>query len=184
MPYNDLGFGDYLRREGLAYRLVPVLQSPVNTDHMLDVVMNKFGFGNAQLRNVYFDEENRRQLTIIRRAVTELATDLISKNRKPDAIKVLNRADSMMPDHNIPYAMVTRGGSHNQSSMFFLEACYRAGDIKLAAKISQLMKTGLQQEIKYYSSLAGNAESFMQFDLQTAQSMLRDIDTMEKMKWP
>jgi hypothetical protein len=50
MPYNDLGFGNYLRRDGLAYRLVPVKQSPVNTDHMLDVVMNKFGFGNAQLR--------------------------------------------------------------------------------------------------------------------------------------
>jgi hypothetical protein len=45
------------------------------------------------------------------------------------------------------------------------------------------MKEGLQQEIKYYNNLNGNAASFLQYDLQGAQTMLNDIDTMEKMKW-
>jgi hypothetical protein len=183
MPYNDLGFGNYLRKDGLAYRLVPVQQSNINTDHMLDVVMNKFGFGNANLPNVYYDEENRRQLNIIRRAMTELAIDLSVKGRKEDAVKVLNKADSMMAQHNVPYSMVSRGNEHNRTSLFFLEACYRSGNKPLAAKVAQLLRTGVQEEIKYYNSLPGNHAAAMQFDLQTAQTTLNDLDTMAKFSW-
>ncbi len=183
MPYNDLGFGEYIRRDGLAYRLVPVKQSPVNTDHMFDVVMNKFGFGNANLPNVYFDEENRRQLNIIRRCVAELAIDLAAKNRKADAVKVLNKADSLMTQQNFPYYMVSRANEHNRSALFFLEACYRAGDKMLINKVTQSLKTGLEQEIKYYRSLTGNHAANLQFDLQDAQKMLSDLDTIAKMNW-
>ncbi|MES2328234.1 MAG: DUF2723 domain-containing protein [Bacteroidota bacterium] len=183
MPYNDLGFGDYLRRDGLAYRLVPVKQSTVNTDRMFDVVMNKFGFGNAQLPNVYYDEENRRQLNILRRTVSELAIDLAAKNRKEDAIKVLTKADSMMAQQNFPYAMVSRANEHNRSSLYFLEACYRAGYKPLIDKVSKLMKDGVEQEIKYYNSLTGNPAINMQYEQQGAQTMLNDINSMAKMNW-
>ena len=40
MPYNDLGFANYLRRDGLSYRLVPVENSQVNTDYMYNLVMD------------------------------------------------------------------------------------------------------------------------------------------------
>jgi hypothetical protein len=183
MPYNDLGFGDYLRRDGLAYRLVPVKQSRVNTDRMMDVVMNKFGFGNAQLPNVYYDEENRRQLNIIRRTVSELAIDLSAKNRKEDAIKVLTKADGMLSQKNFPYAMISRGDDHNRSSLYFLEACYRAGYRFLFDKIITQMKRGIEQEINYYTSLTGNPAANLQYDLQGAQSMLDNINAMAKLDW-
>jgi hypothetical protein len=183
MPYNDLGFGDYLRRDGLAYRLVPVKQSPVNTDRMFDVVMNKFGFGNAQLPNVYYDEENRRQLNIIRRAVSELAIDLSAKNRKQDAIKVLTKADNMLSQKNFPYAMISRANDHNRSSLYFLEACYRAGDKSLFDKVIKQMKEGVEQEIKYYTNLNGNPSAHLQYDLQGAQTMLNDINSFAKLNW-
>jgi hypothetical protein len=183
MPYNDLGFGDYLRRDGLAYRLVPVKQSRVNTDRMMDVVMNKFGFGNAQLANVYYDEENRRQLNIIRRTVSELAIDLSAKNRKEDAIKVLTKADGMLSQKNFPYAMISRGDDHNRSSLYFLEACYRAGYRFLFDKIITQMKRGIEQEINYYTSLTGNPAANLQYDLQGAQSMLDNINAMAKLDW-
>jgi hypothetical protein len=183
MPYGELGFGDYLRKDGLAYRLVPIKQSNFNTDHMFNVVMNKFSYGNAQLPNVYFDELNRQQLNNLRRAMTELAGDLLQKGRNTDAVKVLNKADSVMRRNNLPYSMVSRGNEHNRTSLYLLEACYRAGNKPMAGKISEEMKTGLQQEIRYYTSLSGNANSYMQYDLQNAQNMLKDVETMEKMKW-
>ncbi|MEO8173738.1 MAG: DUF2723 domain-containing protein, partial [Sediminibacterium sp.] len=183
MPYNDLGFGDYLRRDGLAYRLVPVKQSSVNTDHMYDVVMNKFGFGNAQLPNVYYDEENRRQLNIIRRAVSELAVDLSAKNRKADAVKVLNKADSMMAQQNIPYAMVSRSNEHDRSSLYFLEACYRSGYKPLIDKVNKQLKEGVEQEIRYYNNLSGNRATHLQYELQGAEGILKDINAMAKYKW-
>src|SRR5262249_30015185 len=135
MPYNDLGFGAYLRKDGLAYRLVPVEHSEVNTDYMQNVVMHKFGYGNAQVPGVYFDEENRRQLNIIRRAHAELAIGLINKNRNEEARKVLERADRMMQQQNFPYGMASRGNDHNRMSLFFLQACYAAGDTPLATKV-------------------------------------------------
>lgn len=183
MDYNDLGFGKYLRKEGLAYRLVPVEQSPVNTDRMYDVVMNKFGFGNAQLPNVYFDEENRRELNIIRRAMAELAMDLAVKNRKAEAMNVLHKADTNMLQQNFPYGMVSRANDHDRVSLFFLEACYRSGDKKLAAKVAGSVSTDLSQQISYYKNLTGNAATAMQYELQGAETMLKDLGTMEKMAW-
>ena len=184
-PYSDLGFGDYIRRDGLSYRLVPVenIKDPgglqVNTDWMLDKVMNKFGFGNANIFNVYFDEENRRHLNIIRRADTELALDLSFKNRKDDAKKVLEKTDKMMLQTNFPYGMVSRGNEHNRISMMFLQACYEAGDDALAAKVSKSVKTDLQQQIKYYNGLTGNNAENMQYEKSNAVSLLSSLNQLD-----
>ncbi len=180
MPYGDLGFGNYLRKEGLSYRLVPVLNSQVNTDRMMDVVMHKFGFGNANLFNVYFDEENRRHLNIIRRANAELALDLSFKNRKDDARKVLERADKMMLESNFPYGMTSRSNEHDRLSMIFLEGCYRADDAALAEKVSKSVRKDLNQQMRYYNSLTGNMADAMQYEKSTAQSVLSDLDNLDK----
>lgn len=179
MPYG-LGLDSYLRKEGLSYRLVPVQNSEINTDKMLDVVTNKFGYGSANLPNVYFDEENRRQLNIIRRADTELALDLGFKNRKEDARKVLERTDKMMLQGNMPYGMVSRGNEHNRVSLSFIEACYRADDKKLAQKVATAVRKDLKQQIVYYNSLPGDKADFLQYDKQNAKNMLAMLDTIEK----
>ncbi len=180
MPYDDLGFANYIRRDGLSYRLVPVANSQVNTDWMLDKVMNKFGFGNANIFNVYFDEENRRHLNIIRDADTQLALDLIDKNRKEDARKVLDRTDNMMKSSNFPYGMVSRNNMHDYYSLMFLKACYFAEDKTLAAKVNAEVKKDLQQQVKYYNGLTGIDAENMQRDLQSSQMLLQQIDQLEK----
>jgi hypothetical protein len=183
MAYNDLGFGNYLRKEGLAYHLVPAKHSGYNTDKMYDNVMNRFAFGNAHLDNVYYDEENRQELNLLRRTMSELAIDLCAQGRKQDAQKVLGKADAMIPQKNMPYGMPSRGNSQDRSSLLFLEACYRAGQLNLAAKVSQAIKTDAVEEVRYYNTLAGNRAAAMQYDLESAQSTLKDLDTMAKMKW-
>ncbi len=155
MDYRDLGFDNFIRRDGLSYRLVPVAGSKVNTDHMYDVVMNKFGFGNCQIPGVYYDEENRRHLNIIREADAELASDLAGKNKKDSARNVLERTDKMMLQENFPYGLVSKGNDHNQHSMVFLQACYEAGDTTLAAKVSNSIKRDLDQQTRYYAGLGG-----------------------------
>ncbi|HVX51980.1 MAG TPA: DUF2723 domain-containing protein [Chitinophagaceae bacterium] len=180
MDYNDLGFGAYVRRDGLAYRLVPVPNSNINTDHMLDVVLHKFGFGNAGLPGVYFDEENRRHLNIIRRADAELAIDLAFKNRKDDAIKVLKRTDDNMLQTNFPYGMASRGNDHNRISMLFLQACYQAGDTTLAAKVDAAIKKDLNEQIIFYNSLTGQKADYMSYEKSSAQELLQGLQEMEQ----
>jgi hypothetical protein len=180
MPYGALGFGNYLRKEGLAYRLVPVLNSTINTNKMMDVVMKKFGYGNADISNVYFDEVNRQQLLTIRRANTELALDLSGKSRKDDARKVLNRADKMLLQNNFAYGMVSRGNEHDRETLMFLEACYRAEDKPLIEKVSASVKKDLQQQIVYYNGLPADKADGLQYEKNVAQSLLGEMAKMEE----
>lgn len=180
MQYGDLGFGQYLRRDGLSYRLVPVQNSEVNTDWMYNVVMNKFGYGNANLPGVYFDEENRRHLLSIRQANSELALDLASKNKLDSAKNVLERTDKMMLQENFPYGMVSRDNDHNRTSMQFLQACYRANDIPLANKVLASVKKDLQQQMRFYNTLSGTNADNMQYEKQGTQDLLNQLGKIEQ----
>lgn len=81
-PSVDLGFDQYLRRDGLSYRLVPVVNSRVNATWMKEKALNVFAAGNADKKGVYFDEENRRHLNTIRSAYADLAIDLAAAGKK------------------------------------------------------------------------------------------------------
>ncbi len=181
MPYDELGFGSYLRKSGLTYRLTPVANSSVDTDWMLNVVMNKFVYGNANIPGVYFDEENRRHLNTIRRADTEIALDLSYQNRMDEARQVLNRCDKMMLDENFPYGAASRGNEHNRLSMLFLRACYSADEKALAGKVSKSVKSDLQQQVKFYNSLTGLKAENMEQEKRIAQSLLNDLENMDNL---
>ena len=177
----ELGFDQYLRRDGLSYRLAPVKNSKVNTDWMLDKVSNKFAFGNADKAGVYFDEENRRHLGGIRSAYAELAIDLAAKNRKEEAKAVLNKVDKMMHESNFGYGLTSRGNLHNRNSLLFLEACYLAGDQALIQKVSAAVKKDLQQQVNFYNTLSGLKADNMAQEKQTAETYLQALGQMQTM---
>ena len=175
----DLGFDQYIRRDGLSFRLIPVANSRVNTDWMLTKAEKTFAFGNAEKKGVYFDEENRRHLNTIRSAYAELAIDLATQNRKEEAKRVLEKADKMMDQSNFAYGMTGRGNQHNSNSLMFLEACYMAGDSALVEKVSRSVKTDLQQQIRYYNSLSGTNADNMGEEKRMADNYLRAMDQMQ-----
>ncbi len=184
-PQTDgLGLDQFLRRDGMTYRLVPVENNRVNTNWMLDKVTNKFRFGNANVPGVYFDEENRRHLNSIRTAYADLAIDLASKNRKEEARKVLNQVDSMMYEGNMAYGMTSRGNIHNRNSLVFLEATYLAGDTVLAAKVSASVKKDLEQQVRFYNSLTGRKAEGMEQEKRAAESYLQAVAQMQTMYNP
>ncbi|MBA2250192.1 MAG: DUF2723 domain-containing protein, partial [Chitinophagaceae bacterium] len=150
-PYDELGFQPYLRTDGLTYRLVPVKNSEVNKDWVVDKMMNKFVFGNADKPGVYYDEENRRHLNTIRIQYSTAASNLADNGRKDDAKKLLERCDKMMLQENFPYGMVSRHQQQDQISGQFLLACYKAGDSILARKVSNSLRKDLEQQLAYYN---------------------------------
>jgi hypothetical protein len=183
--FDELGFGAYLRKDGLSYRLVPVAEQSaigqqINTDWMKDKLMNKFGFGNANLRGVYFDEENRRHLNTIRSAYAELAIDLASKGRKEEGRQILAKADKMMLQENMPYGMISRYNSHNRVSLLFLQACYSSDDKALAGKVLNSIRKDLQQQTKFYNSLSPSRQALMQQDIRITESYLQELTRIEQ----
>jgi len=176
---GDIGIDNYIRQDGLTYRFVPVLNSPVNNDWAYDKMMNKFKFGNANVMGVYFDEENRRHLNSIRLAYAQTAMSLAEAGKKEEAKKMLNKCDQMMLQENFPYGMVSRGQQHNQFSIIMLQAAYRAGDTALADKINKSVKKDLEQQMNYFNNLSDSKQDIMGSEIQTVQRWLMALQQLE-----
>ncbi|HLI93916.1 MAG TPA: DUF2723 domain-containing protein, partial [Puia sp.] len=154
-----LGLARYIRQNGLAGQLVPVEPRDnaygfYNNDFAYQVMMTKFGYGNANIPGVYYDEENRRHLNTIRAAHAQLALSLVDAGKKDSARNVLEHFDQNVLESNFPYGMTsTFGNQQNKISMSFLLACYRSNDMKLAAKVAASLRKDLEQQLRYYNSL-------------------------------
>lgn len=179
-PYDDLGFRPYLRQDGLSYRLVPILNGDVNKDWVVDKMMNKFAFGSAEKQGVYFDEENRRHLNSIRLAFAQAASALADGNRQDDAKKLLNRCDKMMLESNMPYGMASRQQMQNSFSMQMVLACYRAGDLSLANKISSALKTDMLQQTAYFESLSDTKKENMRYEIERNNQLIQGLAQIEE----
>jgi hypothetical protein len=182
MPYNKLGFDHYLRRDGMAYRLVPVENPNGNTSNNYQLVMNerKWSYGNADLPNVYFDEVNRSQLLSIRNADVALANNLIDEHKVVEAGKVLQHDDHMIREENLPYGMASGSNMHNRMSMAMLEACYRAGDVKLAHKIEAAVEKDLLQQQRYFQSLDEQKMVSLEYENSINENLIQVLAEIKK----
>jgi hypothetical protein len=180
----QLGFDDYLRQDGLTYRLVPVanVKGTVNVDWMFNNVMNKFKYGGADKNAVYFDEENRRHLINIRNAHTILAMNLIAADRKEDAKKILQRCDQLMKNKNMPYALASRyGNDHNEKSFYFGLTAFQAGDLELGKRVMELVKKDCQQQMAFYEAInTDDSNSPSEYEYQMAKQLAEGVDNALK----
>jgi hypothetical protein len=177
---SELGFAQYLRRDGLTYRLVPVKNNTgINVDWMVDKLANKFGFGSGNIRGVYFDEQNRMLLNSIRQTYGVAAGALADGNRKQEGRKMLDIADKNILEENLPYAMVSDNNRHNYFNMQFLEACYKAEHKELAEKVSKALHKDLEQQARYYDQLPERHKESMQQEIMGAQQITQMLNAIE-----
>jgi hypothetical protein len=205
-PYGELGFGHFLRKDGLSYRLVPVVPTfpqrnwvmdsvlrkagsgtPIrdnNLSPMYNTLMTKYEFGGADKEGVYFDEENRRHLLNIRSIFGEAAGNLADAGRKEEAQKLIDKAEKGMDPANFPYALVSRYNSHNQTGLLYLEACYKAGKMELAEKVRKEMRKDLEQQKKYFEYIRSERPEFFGgfdgYEYRTNEFLLSVLAEIEK----
>jgi tetratricopeptide (TPR) repeat protein len=203
-PYGELGFWNYLRKDGLAYRLVPVISQPdrakwvldqsinrieqkyrtgiggtqimnINKKAIYDNLMNRFGFGGADKKGTYFDEENRRHLLNIRSVYGETAGILADNGDKEKAKQLLEKAEAGIDPENLPYAMVSRFNSHNQTGLLYLEALYKAGMMDKAEKVRQAIRKDFEEQKKYYEYLRDNKPELYSGTLEGTEVFLNNV---------
>jgi hypothetical protein len=204
-PFDNLGFGAYLRKDGLTYRLVPVitrdprdkwvfeqtmnqLEKEIgqnlaarqiwdnNDDLMFKNLFEKFEFGGANKRGTYFDEENRRHLLNIRSAFGEAAGNLADEGDTTKARKLIDKAEAGLLPESFPYALVSRYNNHNQTGLVYLEACYKAGKKDVAEKVRQALRKDLEQQKKYYEYLRTEKPEFFSGSIQGSEMPFNDIN--------
>ncbi len=175
-PLGELGFSEYLRKDGLSYRLVPVrsknmagnwmintFQRDNNLKASYDNLMNKFVFESE--KGTYFDEENRRHVLSIRNAFGETAGNLADAGKKEEAGRILDKAEQLISSDMLPYAMVSRGNSHNINGLAYLEAAYKSGKMELAQRVKAALQKDFEEQKAYYDYLKNNREElFSGFD--------------------
>jgi Protein of unknown function (DUF2723) len=181
-PVGELGFGQYLRKDGLSYRLVPVInkfpqqnwvvdsevrqkglggtQIRDNGDSTYKNLMTKYEFGGAERKGMYFDEENRRHLLNLRALYGEAAGNLADQGKKEEAIALLNKIEKGLNTDNLPYAMTSRFNGHNQTGLLYLEACYKAGKKDLADKVKAALQKDLKEQQEYYNYIKSERSEF------------------------
>ncbi|MEO5562570.1 MAG: DUF2723 domain-containing protein, partial [Chitinophagaceae bacterium] len=203
-PYGDLGFWNFLRKDGLAYRLVPIVakypqvnwqieqtineieqQERVgiggtqinnnNTDTMYRNLMERFAFGGANGKSVYFDEENRRHMLNIRGVFAEAAGNIADLGDKDRAKKLLDKAEAGINPENLPYALVSRFSAHNQNGLIYLEACYKAGKTDVAEKVRLALRKDIDQQKRYYSYLRESKPDLYTGQLEGTEVFLNDV---------
>jgi len=201
-PYTSLGFGNFLRKDGLTYRLVPIktqrpqnnwlitqrvgsISQDMNIDTATKTLLDKFVFSSKG--GTYLDEENRRHALSIRTTFAEAAGDNADLGRKDVANQLLNKCERMISSGDLPYAMISRSSSHNIYGLYYLEACYKAGNMQLAEKVRAALKKDLEQQRSYYNYLRDQREDLfttLEMEARDNEIMLLILDDLNKAYGP
>mgnify|MGYP003615156324 CR=1 FL=1 len=175
-PYGELGFGSYIRKDGLSYRLLPfpakapqqnwVIEQAMrqmgaggtsmrdnNLPAIYDNLIKKYEFGGANKPGVYFDEENRRHLINIRGIFAEAAGNLADAGKVKEAEALLEKVEKGISTSNLPYGMVSRYSQHNQTGLMLAEAYYKLGKLDQARKVMEAVKKDIKEQTNYYNYL-------------------------------
>jgi hypothetical protein len=174
---------DYLRLEGVAYRLTPFATpgagngyefGSVNTDKCYNLMVNpeglegRFNFGNMEVPDVFLDETVRRSSYNLRATYARTALALVRNGQKDKAIEVLNTASAKMPTSKLGYDYFTLG---------LIEAYFAAGDKKTALSTIEGFKTDIVQRLDYYGQFKGKqarqVRSEIDANLQYLQMLAR-----------
>ena len=172
---QDIGLDKYLRQEALIYRVVPVLnetqETPIQTELSYETMMKKFEMDNVKA-SVYYDEENRRRINLMRLSFAEIAIKLAAAGEKGKAQKLLRRFDKAYGGNDVSYATVSsRGNQHNAISSRFSYAAHLAGDDALSRSVATAVRKDLLQQLDYYRSLGEEVMNNEQLATQAYQQI-------------
>lgn len=176
--YGNLN--DFMKLEGTVYRLVPFKklapaiqqqgagdnQGFVDLNKSIDLYTKTYIWGNADRKDVYFDEKNRQNFIPYRLDAARVADELVAAGRKTDALNVLNAVYKGISEHSYSYDF---------TGLFMAQAYYHAGDIKTGAIMAKKVVDNARDDIHYIGSLDDNGREAMGNDAQ------RDISVMSQM---
>ncbi len=101
---NKIGLHDYLRMDGLAFRVLPVkIDRRLIDPQILETnLFEKYQFRNLNNPDVYYNENIKALLGNYRSAFLTLAQYYITQNRNEDALRVLDQMTEIIPEEIIP----------------------------------------------------------------------------------
>lgn len=172
-----VGLKDYFQLEGLAYRLVPIRQSRsemaqggrVNTKVMYDNIMNKFYWGGMDKSGVNLDENCMRMAGNLRMQMGILAGALLNEGKKKEAVNVLDKCLSVMPEENVPY----------DATLFTVcAAYYETGETEKANKLAKKLFDIYEGDLRIYNSQKSKRINAYGREISQAKEILKRLTSL------
>jgi hypothetical protein len=109
---DNLGLSEYLHREGMLYRFMPLKQNELlafvksRSLHQYNLMQKEFDWGNLEKPDVHLDFTNVQMTGSFRihQAIIETANLLITANENIKAIEILDLAQTLLPPERVPYS--------------------------------------------------------------------------------
>ena len=173
-----MNLGDNFVQEGLAYRITPFTTAKkgvksFDTEKTYNNVMNRFKFGGLEKPGLYIDETVMRMCYTHRHLFAQLALQLIAEGKNDKALKVLRKAETVLPKYNVPNTFLS--GSADIARAYAL-----LGKKADAKRILNEVWANAKSYADYYVQLTGSRFDMCQTDVMRQLYYMQSIsDTMQ-----
>ena len=172
------GTGDYMRLEGLVYRLMPYkfndsipkvnsqVLGTINTEKSYDLFVNKFKWGGGERKDVYFDEPNRHEFVTYRMDASFVANALTVEGKKDKAVQLLDRVVAGITEQSYYY---------DYTAYFLAAAYYNAGAIGKGDTITNKIVKNSMDDINWISTLKEDGKNSLADDIRQQFQILQSL---------
>lgn len=168
----------FCHQTGVVYKFMPVIAENyyrglggVDEVATYDVLMNKAKWGNLNDPKVTVDPESSRNQKISKQYYMRLAQALINKNKKPEAIAVVNHMLKEFPNEKFPYDIYI---------MPAVEIYYKAGDTIRANNLVKAMAKVFGDNLSYYSQVSPKFAGYYKDDNEEAMMVIARLVSLAK----
>ena len=185
---NYMNLGNNFVQEGLAYRITPFnTKKPgvknFDTEKTYNNVMNRFKYGRLETPGLYLDETVLRMCYTHRHLFSQLALQLIEEGKNDKALKVLRKAEKVLPNYNVPNTFMS--GSAEIGRAYAL-----LGMKKDAKRVLVEVWNNAKSYAEYYVQLDGSRfvmsqEEIMRqlYIMQSLADVMQIVDDKESKEW-
>ncbi|HTN18749.1 MAG TPA: hypothetical protein VL092_13750 [Chitinophagaceae bacterium] len=172
---NYLNLSEYMRTDGVVLRLMPFkyvdsvsMTMPnrepgfVNLDKCVNLYTKTYQWGNAQRKDVYFDEKNRLMFFAYRIGAARVAENLTARGRNAEALQVLDKVMDNISEESMQYdrvsfmmaAAYTSAGAKDKGRKLALKIAKNAeDDINWILSLNEDKRSGQVNEVRENASL-------------------------------
>ncbi|MFC1725355.1 protein O-mannosyl-transferase family [candidate division KSB1 bacterium] len=99
---SKAGLQQYLRLDGLAYKVVPFKNTTASTEHLQKSLIEKFKYRNLNNPDVYYDHQAQGLILNLRSAFFQMAYMSFKEGKTERAVTSLEKMDEYLPETAIP----------------------------------------------------------------------------------
>lgn len=136
---NRVGIDNYLRMDGLAYKVVPMRSGNsfdyVEADIMYEKMMKTYRYRNINNPSVYYDENTRRLVSNYRNLFQRLAAEYVKNPDEMTTVKSQDGTDSLVSNRQLAVSILDKAQELLPTSMYEIDYRLTVNAIQLYSDV-------------------------------------------------